>query len=445
MFTINKYEILVEVLSLLDNLKLNEAGHLQIGGVDSLQLAHEYQTPLIAYDVSYIKKEIASFKDAFVKAGVKHRIVYASKAFSAKAIYRLLQQEGVGCDVVSGGELYAAIKSGMDPEMIEFHGNNKTPAELEYAIKENIGCIVVDNFYEIELIEKICASKNKVAHVVLRVAPGIEAETHKYISTGQSNSKFGFDLDSGQAQEALVQMIRSPWVEIRGVHCHIGSQIFSVDGFKMAAVKMVHLLRDWKEKYDFEARILNLGGGFGIKYSENDHPIGPVEFVRAIIQTVQAEIKKSELTLPEIWVEPGRSLIGEAATTLYTTGSMKKVPNLCNFIAVDGGMGDNIRPALYGAKYTAFLASDPYAPTTQVATVVGKYCESGDVLVSDQELPEVKPGDILAMPATGAYGYSMASNYNRNGRPAVVFCEDGHAKLVLKRETYADMMNLEVD
>lgn len=434
----------MEVVNLSDNLTINQAGHLQIGGVDALELALKYGTPVIAYDTGYIKKEIASFKEAFIKAGLKYRVVYASKAFSSLAMYRLIAQAGVGCDVVSGGELYAALKGGMAPEMIEFHGNNKTLAELEFAVEQNIGCIVVDNFHEIELLQAICLKLNKTVRVCLRVAPGIEAETHKYIATGQSNSKFGFDLDSGQAQKALLQLLKTACFEVIGVHCHIGSQIFAVAGFQMAAAKMITVLKEWQDKYSFKARVLNLGGGFGIKYNDQDHPLNPAEFVTAIIETVQLEARKNGLDLPEIWVEPGRSLVGEAGTTLYQVGSTKTVPGVCNFIAVDGGMGDNIRPALYGAKYAAFLAKNPTAPAIQTATIVGKYCESGDVVVEQQRLPKVQAGDVLAVTATGAYGYSMASNYNRNGRPPVVFCEEGHTKLVLRRESYADMLSLEV-
>lgn len=418
---------------------------LQVGGVNALKLAANYGTPLIAYDVGAIKQQIQSFREAFIRAGIKYRIVYASKAFSSLAMYRLLANEGVGCDVVSGGELYAALRGGISPAMIEFHGNNKTPAELAEAISQGIGCIVVDNFYEIELLEKICEAQQRTVKVSLRVAPGIEAETHQYIATGQSNSKFGFDLDSGQAEQALKQLLHSKYLQVIGVHCHIGSQIFAIAGFQMAAAKMIDVLQRWQEKYAFEAQILNLGGGFGIKYITADQPLKPAEFVSAIITTVQQEAQKKHLQLPEIWIEPGRSLVGEAGTTLYTVGSTKTVPGICNFVAVDGGMGDNIRPALYGAQYSAYLAKNLQEKATQVATIVGKYCESGDVLVKQQKLPAVQAGDVLAITSTGAYGYSMASNYNRNGRPPVVFCESGHDKLVLKRETYADMLSLEVD
>ncbi len=427
-----------------ENVKISQEGHLEIGGVDALDLASQHQTPLIAYDVSEIKQQISAFRAAFEKSGLKYRIVYASKAFSSLAMYRLLAAEKLGCDVVSGGELYAALRGGMDPQMIEFHGNNKLPAELEYAVDQNIGCIVVDNFYEIDLLEKILATKKAKIRVAIRVAPGVEAQTHKYISTGQSNSKFGFDLKSGQAQKALERLLNSDLFDVVGLHCHIGSQIFGVQGFRMAAVKMIQLIKEWHERFDFVPQILNLGGGFGIQYTAQDHPLAPGEFIENISQTIKEESAKAGLAIPEIWVEPGRSLVGEAGTTLYTVGSTKKVPGLCNFIAVDGGMGDNIRPALYGAKYTALLARDPNARETQKGSVVGKYCESGDVLISDQLLPTLHAGDVLATPATGAYGYSMASTYNRNGRPAVVFCEDGDSQLVIRRETYEDMLRYEL-
>ncbi|GBG95087.1 diaminopimelate decarboxylase [Ligilactobacillus salitolerans] len=424
--------------------EVHNNGQLKIGGVPALNLAEKYGTPLIAYDVSAIKQQIASFKKGLANYPAGGRIIYASKAFSALAMYRLAAKEDIGCDVVSGGELYAALAGGMDPEMIEFHGNNKLPEELEYAVKQKIGCIVVDNFHEIELLDKILAAHHTTAKVALRVAPGIEAETHKYIATGQSNSKFGFDLDSGQAQQALKALLDSPHFDVIGLHCHIGSQIFNAEGFEMAAVKMVKLMKRWSEEFGFSARILNLGGGFGIHYTESDQPLKPEIIVASLSQTVQTEIQKAGLELPELWVEPGRSLVGEAGTTLYTVGSTKKVPGLCNFVAVDGGMGDNIRPALYGAAYTALLAKDTNAPRNELATIVGKYCESGDVLVQAQMLPKFHADDILALLSTGAYGYSMASNYNRNGRPAVVFCEKAKDQLVIKRESYADMLRNEL-
>ena len=422
----------------------NEAGNVAIGGVDSIELAKEYGTPLIAYDAGMIRRQIRSFQRIFEESNVPHRIIYASKAFSSLAMYRLASESNIGCDVVSGGELYAALRGGMRPEMIEFHGNNKLPHELEYAVDSHIGCIVVDNFQEIRLLRRILNDRDQDMNVMLRVAPGIAAETHEYISTGQEKSQFGFDIRSGQAAEALQMMMAEPHFNVIGVHCHIGSQIFDVQGFIGAAKKMAFLLRDWHNEYGFNAQVLNLGGGFGIKYTENDDPLPPEDFVRTIIEVVNYKVNRFHLQMPAIWVEPGRALVGDAATTLYTVGSSKRVDGLCDYVSVDGGMGDNIRPALYHAKYEAMLANNPNAENTQVATVVGKYCESGDILVKDCPLPQTHPGDILAIPATGAYGYTMASNYNRNPRPAVVFCENGQSRLVIRRETYEDMLRCEV-
>lgn len=428
----------------LDLVDTNAAGHIAIGGVDALKLTQQYGTPLIAYDTGAIRRQIRSFQRVFEDLNIAHRVVYASKAFSSLAMYQLAAESNIGCDVVSGGELYAALKGGMRPEMIEFHGNNKLPHELEYAVDAQIGCIVVDNFQELHTLQAILADRQQTMRVMLRVAPGILAETHEYISTGQEKSKFGFDIRSGQAARALQEMLADDHLDVIGVHCHIGSQIFDVQGFIGAAKKMALLLRDWNQEFGFDAQVLNLGGGFGIKYTGEDDPLPAEEFVKTIIEVVEYKVNKYHLQMPAIWVEPGRALVGDAATTLYTIGSSKHVAGVCDYISVDGGMGDNIRPALYHAKYEALLADRPHAENTQVATVVGKYCESGDILVEDCPLPPTHPGDVLAVPATGAYGYTMASNYNRNPRPAVVFCENGESRLVIRRETYADMLRCEV-
>lgn len=428
----------------LDLVDTNAAGHIAIGGVDALKLTQQYGTPLIAYDTGAIRRQIRSFQRVFEDLNIAHRVVYASKAFSSLAMYQLAAESNIGCDVVSGGELYAALKGGMRPEMIEFHGNNKLPHELEYAVDAQIGCIVVDNFQELHTLQAILADRQQTMRVMLRVAPGILAETHEYISTGQEKSKFGFDIRSGQAACALQEMLADDHLDVIGVHCHIGSQIFDVQGFIGAAKKMALLLRDWNQEFGFDAQVLNLGGGFGIKYTGEDDPLPAEEFVKTIIEVMEYKVNKYHLQMPAIWIEPGRALVGDAATTLYTIGSSKHVAGVCDYISVDGGMGDNIRPALYHAKYEALLADRPHAENTQVATVVGKYCESGDILVEDCPLPPTHPGDVLAVPATGAYGYTMASNYNRNPRPAVVFCENGESRLVIRRETYADMLRCEV-
>ncbi|WP_125549195.1 diaminopimelate decarboxylase [Loigolactobacillus zhaoyuanensis] len=422
----------------------NQAGHLSIGGVDTLALAHEYGTPLIVYDVALIKQRIAEFKQVFEEAGVAYKVTYASKAFTAIAMYQLLAEQGVGCDVVSGGEIYTAQQAGFPLANASFHGNNKTAAELEYALTAGVGTIVLDNFHEIDLLNDILTRHEQSIDVLLRIAPGISAHTHEYIMTGQEDSKFGFDLKSGQATQAFEKVQALPRLNLRGVHCHIGSQIFETNGFEMAATAMIDLLVQWAQT-GFTAEVLNLGGGFGVRYTAADQPLAPQEYVRDIVKVVKQQAAAAKLPLPEIWIEPGRSMVAEAGTSLYTIGSRKDLPGIRHYVAVDGGMGDNIRPALYEAKYSAVLANAPEAEPVETVSIAGKYCESGDMLLWDLPLPQSQPGDVLAMFVTGAYGYSMASNYNRNPRPAVVFVENGAARLIIKRETYADMAQLDVN
>ncbi|KRK40336.1 diaminopimelate decarboxylase [Loigolactobacillus bifermentans DSM 20003] len=421
----------------------NAAGHLAIGGVDTLDLAKEYGTPLFVYDTALIKQRIQAFKEVFEAAHVAYKITYASKAFAAVAMYQLIAKAGIGCDIVSGGELYTAQQAGFPMAEVTFHGNNKTAAEIEQAIAAGVGTIVVDNFSEIELLDDLLAKANKTAAILLRISPGISAHTHEYIMTGQEDSKFGFDLKSGQATQAFLEVEKRDRLHLLGIHCHIGSQIFETNGFEMAAEALVQLLAQWHQKTGFDAQVMNLGGGFGVRYTADDQPLAPQDYVKDIVADVQGKMAEQGLKMPAIWIEPGRSMVAEAGTTLYTIGTRKDLPGIRNYLAVDGGMGDNIRPALYQAKYDTFLAGQPEAEPTQKVTVVGKYCESGDILAYDQQLPATQPGDILAMPTTGAYGYAMASNYNRNPRPAVVFVENGHAALVVKRESYANLVQLD--
>ncbi|MFC6169138.1 diaminopimelate decarboxylase [Loigolactobacillus jiayinensis] len=422
----------------------NQAGHLSIGGVDTIELAHEYGTPLMVYDVALIKQRIAGFKQVFEEAGVAYKVTYASKAFAAIAMYQLLAAQGVGCDVVSGGEIYTAQQAGFPLATASFHGNNKSAAELDYAVTAGVGTIVLDNFHEIDLLDQVLQEHDQKIDVLLRIAPGISAHTHEYIMTGQEDSKFGFDLKSGQATQAFEKVQALPRLNLRGVHCHIGSQIFETKGFEMAAKAMIDLLAQWA-KTGFTAEVLNLGGGFGVRYTAADQPLAPQEYVRDIIAIVKKEATTANLPLPEIWIEPGRSMVAEAGTSLYTVGSRKDLPGIRSYVAVDGGMGDNIRPALYEAKYNAVLANDPDGAAVETVSIAGKYCESGDMLIWDLPLPQSQPGDVLAMFVTGAYGYSMASNYNRNPRPAVVFVENGQSRLIIKRETYADMAHLDLN
>lgn len=423
---------------------INRQGHLVIDGVDSIELAKHYGTPLIAYDVSNIRQQISHFKAIFESAKVKYKISYASKAFATIAMYQLIDQEQIHCDVVSGGELYTAKQAGFPMSKISFHGNNKSAEELKLALDNQIGCIIIDNFHEIELLTELTANSKQSVDVMLRVTPGISAHTHEYVMTGQEDSKFGFDIKSGQADQAIQQILATPYLNPIGIHCHIGSQIFAIEGFVMAAQKMMQLVLDWKTKFSLEVPIVNLGGGFGIRYTDDEQPLKPESFIQAIIDEMKLIANEHSLNLPEIWIEPGRSIVGSAGVSLYTVGSQKRIPGVRNYVAVDGGMGDNIRPALYQAKYETVLANKANAKSEQTVSIAGKYCESGDMLAWDQKLPSTQAGDILAILDTGAYGYSMASNYNRNPRPAVVFCEHGQSQLVVKRETWQDLVALDL-
>lgn len=424
--------------------QINKAGHLIIGGVDSLKLAKEYGTPLVVYDVSQIRNQIRAFKKVFEEEQVNYAVSYASKAFASIAMYQVANEEGAYTDVVSAGELYTAMKANFPMERVSFHGNNKSKEELEMAVKNHVGKIMIDNFYEINLLNQVLEEQDSEINVMLRITPGISAHTHEYDQTGQVDSKFGFDLKSGQADKALQEVLKNQRMHMLGIHAHIGSQIFELNGFEMAAAKLVDVAAAWRKNYDYTAQVINVGGGFGIKYVQEDHPLKPEEFVKAIVKTIKDEATKHNFPLPEIDIEPGRSIVGPAGYNLYKVGSMKEIPGLVPYVAVDGGMGDNIRPALYQAKYETVLANDPQRKASQEFHVAGKYCESGDIL-ADAKLPSLKAGDILAMLDTGAYGYSMASNYNRNPRPAVVFAEDGKAQVVIRRESLEDLVHLDQD
>ncbi|APS41485.1 Diaminopimelate decarboxylase [Weissella jogaejeotgali] len=419
--------------------EVNQNGELTIGGVTATELASQYQTPLYVYDVNHMRQQMRAFKAVFMKRKLDYAVSYASKAFATVAMYEVAAQEDVHLDVVSGGEIQTALAANYPMNHVSFNGNNKSVAELEMAVDSGLGTIILDNFYELDILHDVLSERDKKQDVLLRITPGVEAHTHDYISTGQTDSKFGFDVASGQAYTALQKAIADPYINVLGVSAHIGSQIFDVTGFQMAAAKLVDLVHEW----GFDPQVINTGGGFGIRYTEDDKPLPATEFVEAIIDTITEKTTSYGMSMPAIWIEPGRAIVGPAGYNLYTIGAKKDVPGIRTYLSVDGGMGDNIRPALYEAKYEAVLANNPQAPTEQVVRVAGKYCESGDVLVWQQELPKTKPGDVLAVLATGAYGYSMASNYNRNPRPAVVFVEDSHSQLVVERETYTDMIRLD--
>ncbi|MBM7552405.1 diaminopimelate decarboxylase [Thalassobacillus pellis] len=421
----------------------NEQGHLLIGGVDAVSLAKEYGTPLFVYDVERIRENARAFVNTFKERGVKAQVAYASKAFSSVAMLQVAKQEELSLDVVSQGELHTAIKAGFPLDKVHLHGNNKSVEELEMAVSKGIGCIVIDNFYEIELLSAILEEQEKEVDVLLRVTPGIEAHTHDYILTGQEDSKFGFDLTSGQAEEAFKRLALESRINLIGLHCHIGSQIFETSGFILAAKKLFTSLEEWRESFGFTASVLNLGGGFGIRYTEEDDPLGLNAYAEALIDEVSARSEEYDYPVPEIWIEPGRAIVGDAAVTLYSIGSIKNIPGVRKYVSVDGGMTDNLRPALYRAKYEALAANKMTSPLTEKVSIAGKCCESGDMLIWDVEVPEINPNDILAVLSTGAYGYSMSNNYNRFPKAAVVFVEKGEHQLVIERESHEDLTRLD--
>lgn len=420
--------------------KINEKSHLEIGGCDTTELKETYGTPLYIVDEALVRQRCREYMESFRASGLTFQVAYASKAFCVMAMCRLVEEEGLSLDVVSEGELYTAIQAGFPAGRIHFHGNNKTPEELEMGIKAGIGCFVVDNFVEIHMLQGIAAEHGVTVNVLLRVTPGVEAHTHEYTATGQTDSKFGFDIGNGSAFEAVKQANESQNLNLLGIHSHIGSQIFEVEGFQLAVERVASFAGEVRSQLGISFKVVNLGGGFGIRYTEGDAPLQVADYVKAITDGVKTHFGAVYSTLPEIWVEPGRSIIGDAGTTLYTVGTHKDIPGVRKYVAVDGGMTDNPRPALYQSKYEALLANRAQDANEETVSVAGKCCESGDMLIWDIELPKVENGDLLAVACTGAYNYSMASNYNRIRRPAVVFVKDGESDVVVKRESLDDIV-----
>ena len=420
--------------------RINEKGHLEIGGCDTTELAKTYGTPLYVYDEALIREKCRAYNRAFQESGFSYQVAYASKAFLCMEMSRLAAEENMSLDVVSGGELYTALQAGFPAGRIHFHGNNKTEEELVMALEANIGCFVVDNFFELEVLHDLAQEREQKVNILLRVTPGVEAHTHEYITTGQDDSKFGFGVSSGQALQAVKHAVTKPYYNVLGIHSHIGSQIFETDGFVRAVEVLATFVDTVRSETGHTMPILNLGGGFGIRYTEGDTPLPAVQYIKEMTDAVREQFTKRNYPLPEIWIEPGRSIVGDAGTTLYTIGSIKDIPGIRKYVAVDGGMTDNIRPALYGAKYEAILANRANEESKEVVSIAGKCCESGDMLLWDIELPEAASRDLLAISCTGAYGYSMANNYNRIARPAVVFAKDGKAQVVVERETLEDLV-----
>lgn len=423
-----------------DCIGINEGGHLTIGGCDTTELAERFGTPLYVYDENQIRENCRGFiRSMSENYGGNGMVLYASKAFACKEMYRIADSEGMGVDVVSGGELYTALSAGFPAEKIYMHGNNKTAREINEALDAGVGRIVVDNIFELETIGGIAASRGVKVNIMLRIKPGIDAHTHNFIRTGQIDSKFGFALETGEAFDAVKRASAMKNVVLRGVHCHIGSQIFDVAPFDLAARVMLGFIATVRDDTGAELDEINLGGGFGIKYAESDAPRPFYDYIKSVAATVESCVAELGLRAPRILIEPGRAIVGSAGLTLYTVGGVKEIPDVRTYVSVDGGMGDNPRYILYGARYETVCANKADKPRGTSVTIAGKCCESGDLIQEYAKLQHVVPGDILAVLSTGAYNYSMASNYNRIPRPAAVMVKDGEPRVVIKRESYEDL------
>ena len=430
---------------LTDRYGINEKGHLTLGGVDTVELANKFKTPLYVFDEDDIRNNCRAYVDAFKKHySGEAEVLYASKAFSCKEMYRLVKSEGLGADVVSAGELYTAVSAGFDPSKIYFHGNNKTADELEYALDANIGRIVVDNISELHMLNRIAKEKGKTAEILFRIKPGIDAHTHSFIRTGQIDSKFGFALENGEADEAVKEAAELSGIKLVGIHCHIGSQIFETEPFAAAAEVMLRFAKKISDSFGIEVREINFGGGYGIKYLKTDRTVSTEASIKLLCDSVEKYCKEFGMKLPKILVEPGRSIVGASTLTLYKVGSVKTIKDIRTYVSVDGGMADNPRYALYNADYEIVVANKADRPRDMKVTVAGKCCESGDVIQENTMIQTSEAGDILAVLATGAYNYSMASNYNRICRPAAVMLKDKEARVVIKRETFEDLVRNDI-
>lgn len=429
-----------------DTMNINAAGHLQIGGADCVELAEKYGTPLYVMDEEYIRSVCRAFKSTIEETYGSGNMAYASKAFSCKAIYNVMKEEGACIDVVSGGEIFTAASVGFDMGKAFFHGNNKTDGELELAMLAGVGTIVVDASDDAERIDAFARRFGKVQDVLVRVNPGVEAHTHSYIQTAKVDSKFGFSVKSGAATEAIKDVLSRKNLRFTGLHCHIGSQIFDRSAFALAVDVMTDYIAQLGA-LGISVDTLDLGGGFGVHYTEEDPKYNVkeyCEYVSLLTRTLCDCVERKGIKKPYFVIEPGRAVVGEAGITLYTVGAVKDIPGVRKYVAIDGGMTDNIRPALYEAKYEAVLANRAAEEAQEVVTIAGKCCESGDLIGKDMPLQKVEPGDILAVLATGAYNYSMASHYNRIPNPAVVMVKDGTSRLIIKRETPEDLIRCDL-
>ncbi|MBN2098832.1 MAG: diaminopimelate decarboxylase [Dehalococcoidia bacterium] len=418
---------------------VNDQGHLTIGGSDTVQLAIIYGTPLYIFDEATIRAKCSEYLRELGQRYSDTLAIYACKAFTSQALIRLLHEEGFGLDVVSGGEMHVAKSAGFPLDKVYFHGNNKGEHELRRALESGVGRIVVDNFHELALLGRLASELGKSQDVLLRLSPGVDPHTHSHVATGILDSKFGFPLATGQAEEALTKAMSTPNLQLIGLHFHLGSSLFEAEPYAEAIALVLQFAAQMKQRHRFELRELNIGGGFASQYLL-DSPAPPVSrYADAIVSALTEQIRQLKLEQPRLVIEPGRSIVAKAGTALYRVGGSKDIPGVRRYVFVDGGMGDNIRPALYDSKYEAVLANKMGKLETDVVTIAGKFCESGDILVKDVRLPKTEAGDVLAMPTSGAYSIPMSSNYNASLRPAVVMVKEGSARLIRRRETYDDL------
>ena len=420
-----------------------EGNELYVGGVKASALSKEYGTPLYVIDEELVRSNCRRYYNAMKCEERGNRVTYAGKAFINMSMCNLVNEENLYLDVVSGGELYTAYKAGFPLERIYFHGNNKSDYEIDLGVRLGIGRFIVDNIHELEVLNSIAQEYGRVQKVYLRITPGVEAHTHEYIKTGQLDSKFGFPVIGDTVYDAIKRAMELEYIELNGLHCHIGSQIFDLEPFEDTTEIMLNLINDIKETLGYEIKELDLGGGFGIYYTEGDKPKEIEEYCSVIINKADEICRKLNMNVPILSIEPGRSIVGNAGLTLYTVGAIKEIPNIRKYVSVDGGMSDNIRPALYSANYESLIVNRVFDNSKEIVTVAGKCCESGDVLLNSIEMPRMETGDILAIMSTGAYGHSMANNYNRIPKAAVVSVSNGISKVMCKRETYEDLLRNE--
>lgn len=417
---------------------------LYFDGCNTVELAEKYGTPLYVMSETAILEKCREIKDTFLNKYEGTRAAYASKAFLTLSMCKIIEREGLSMDVVSGGELYTAIKAGFPAGRIEFNGNNKSVEELELAVEYNIGRIIVDGLDELSLIENICREKGKKMNILYRITPGVKSDSHDYIVTGKKDSKFGIPLDDEVIFPAIEQAINSEFINFMGFHFHVGSQLHNNESHLKALEITLKLIRDTKDKYNYITPELNIGGGFGIRYTDADDKKPYAYFLDPMMERIDAFSKEINIARPEVVIEPGRSIVGEAGITLYTIGTIKDIKGIRKYVSVDGGMTDNIRPALYQAKYEGIVANKAEEPKTDVVTICGKCCESGDILIRDAKIARPERGDIFTIFSTGAYGYTMASNYNKNPLPAIILIKEGKSEIIVKRQTYSHIIENEV-